>query len=322
MPTPLRLEALLVKPEASYGVDATPGATDALRMVGERLWTAVAPEHVFPNDRDDVMNNSLTPLPGGIPRGRVMPIRGPWEVKGKGSAYAVEGDLEANPWFKACGFSVAVDTTGGSEKVTYTPADTGHGSACAYAYAGGQRYKPLGIRGDFVWKGEAGKLGRIDFDMRGLLATDPDTQSVPSATFDSSTPPAAIGVGLSLNPGSAWTPEALGNWEFQLGNRVETIEDAQAADGLSSIEIVERKPRLIIEVRQEALATYNPYSLLAAKTNHTASLTLGQAQYNRLKLPITQMCLLKEPENIDYMGRGFAGWRLTYEVQAFTIVAD
>ena len=164
MAEPLRLEGLQIKKEVTYGVDPTPGATDAIRVVG-RVWEMLNPDHVMPNRRDDVVWNTIRPGRAGIPSGRTCELTGPWELKGKGSAYAASTDVEVDPVLQACGYSVAVDTTPSAEKITYTPADSGLPSAYGYAFGGGLRYTLGGIRGNFRWPLEPGGLRNLSTTM-------------------------------------------------------------------------------------------------------------------------------------------------------------
>lgn len=321
MPTSLRLHALLVKKEGTYGVDPTPGTGDGVRIsTPDGLWPLLRPVHHWPNHRNDAASNSLVPVKPGVPVGRFVEIEIPWEMKGKGSAYAAEGDIEANPLLQACGLSVAVDVTGGAEKITYTMADTGHAGATLYGYAGALRYIVTGCRGNLVWPLRAGENANWPFRMMGMLSANPTTQAVPSATYDSSLPPVGKAAAFTINPGASWSPDVL-EAEFTIGNEPQIVEDASAADGINEISLeAGRDPRLTCTVRKDALTDYDPSALLTAVTSHLIDWTHGQSQYNRAKLDINESYLLNEPEPVNY--RGFAGYRITYGVKTFSIIFD
>jgi hypothetical protein len=314
--TPLRVEGLRIKKESSYGVDPTP--TIDVRAKA-RIWPSLKPRFQFANRRDDTASGTwIVPKPG-VPKGGLMDIEILWELKGKGSAYAASTDLEADPLFQACGLSVAVVTTGGSETVTYTPVETGIASCTIYAYAGGLLYILTGCRGNVIWPLTAGEQGEIRFVMTGMLVNDPATTAIPSASYNTFLPPAAVGCAFTLNGGSSYTP----NWmkgAFDLGNDVQVIEDGSGTDGLAGIEIVGRMPKWTCTIRKDSLTSYNPRSLYKAVTSHTIALTLGSAQYNRLKLAVTESYLADEGKPVEY--RGFAGYDLTYDIKAGTLLWD
>lgn len=315
----LRVEALLVKKETSYGVDPTPGVTDAVRIT-ERLFPLLKAADLFENDRADVVSGGLISVKPGIVKGGYVDIDIPWELKGKGSAYALSTDIEADPLIQACGFSVAVVTTPSSEKLTYTFVDTGHASCFMYAYAGGLLWKLSGARGNFVWDIEAGKNAKMIFKMRAMLASDPTTVSVPTPTYDASQSPAAVGCGFTLDPGTPYTP-TWNKASFDAGNGVELVEDGNATDGIAAAEITERgNPQFMCTIRKDPLATYNPFALLKAVTSHTIALTQGGTQYNRVKLASSEAYLAKKPEPIDYFKS--AGWNLSFAVKQANIVFD
>ncbi len=317
--TPIRVEGMRVKVESSYGVDPTP--TQDIRLT-ERLWPIIRPRFQFPNRRDDVHTGTWIGAKHGVPKGGIVDIEIPWEIKGKGSAYAATTDHEADALFRACGLSSTLDATGGAEKITYAMIETSLQSCTIYAYAGGLLYIITGCRGNVKWPITAGEQGVIRFVMTGMLAADPATVAIPSASYASGLPPAAVGCAFTLNPGSSYTP----NWmkaEFDLGNEVLVIEDGTGTDGLAGIEIAQRVagPKFTVSIRKDSISSFNPRALYKAVTSGTIALTLGGTQYNRFKFAATESYLADEGKNVEY--RNFAGWDLTYDVKAgATIVLD
>lgn len=316
MPTALRIEALAAKLESTYATDAVPDAsTDAVRG-SERMWTLLNVDHAFPNRRDDVVNNSLRPAPPAARKGRFVTFELPWELRGAGSAYAAASDIEADPILQACGLSAAVDTTADAETVTYTPADTGHASATIYLWAGGSLYKIVGCRSDWRWPITAGENGIFRFPVSGLLLEDPAPAAAPTASYLAELPPAAVGVGLTLD---SWTPQ-FRSAEFNLGADVQQIEDGNASDGLHGYEIPAMDPEFTAEVRAGDLSSdYDPYALAEAGTKGTIDLTIGDTQYNRAKLDVDD-AYPRVPGHIEY--NQFAGWNLRYEVTDFSLIFD
>lgn len=320
---PIRFEALWVKTEGTYGVDAVPVLTDAVRF-RDRLWPTMKPRHVFPNLRRDSVSHSLLTIAPGTPRGRVVDVEIPWEVKGKGSAYVLSTDVEGDPLIQSCGMGVVVSTTGGSEKLTYTLAESGHKSCTIYGYAGGIRYIILGSRGNLIWEGKPGEDGVVKFVMTGLLVSDPATQSVPASTYDASLPPNAIGMGFSLNPGSPYTPR-FGGWELNLGNEVDVVEDANGTDGLAEIRIMGREnpgPQFKCTIEKDLLATYNPEALLNSRTSHAIAMALGATQYNRFKLSVASAYITEDPGHVEYLSKRSAGWELVFDLKDVSLIFD
>lgn len=319
MATPLRLHALAAKKESSYGTDPTPTATDNAVRVNGPLWSTLQVTHQYANLREDAASGGITPVRPGTPKGRIVNLEIAWEAKGGGSAYAASTDIEADPLFQACGYSVAVDTTENAEKVTYTPADTGHASCTIYAWAGGDLYKIVGCRGNLRWPVSAGENGVIFFSMTGMLVANPAAAALPSATYNASLPPAAVGMSFTIDAGSSYTPDLL-SCEFNLGNVVEVIADGNATDGIHGIEIPERDPVFTCTIRKDALTSYNPWSLHAAGTSHTIDQTLGGTQYNRLKLDVDESYLGAAPGHVDY--QNFAGFSLDLRVKDHVLIFD
>jgi hypothetical protein len=118
---------------------------------------------------------------------------------------------------------------------------------------------------------------------------------------------------------SGWSPEVQ-EAEFDLGNEVLTIRDANAAEAIGAIEIPERTSRANFTGRSVALATYNPHTINRNATLQTLDWTLGGTQYNRLKLDVNEMYLEDDPEHVDV--EKFAGWRLNYRVHQSALVFD
>ena len=319
MADPIRFEALWAKKESSYGVDAVPVATDAVR-IKRRLFPEIKIRYVFPNRRDDIVSNSLIVPKPGVPVGRIVEFEIPWEIKGKGSAYAASTDIEGDPLLQACGMAVAVDATPSSEKLTYSLAESAHASCTLYGFAGGMRYIILGTRGNVSWPITAGEQGELVFMMKGLLVADPTTVAVPASTYDSSLAPAAVGCGFTLDPGSPYTP-VFDKCAFDLGNEVDPVEDGNGTDGLNEIAIIARdNPRFTVTVRKELLSTYDPVALQKAVTSHLIDLTLGGTQYNRLKLDVNESYIGEAPQPYEY--KKSAGWDLAFDVKQAVLVFD
>jgi hypothetical protein len=318
--TPLRLQGLIGVEEGTYGTDATPAATNGIRGRGV-LFTDAGLESVFPNRREDVYSNSLVKAVPGQPKGRVATIDLTVPLKGAGAAYSSSTPVrpEIDPLLRCCGLSRTHVDTGSSESVSYALADSGHVGATLYAYAGNKLFRLIGCRGNAVWTVEAGMLGRIRFQIQGMIVTAPTEIAVPSITYSSVIEPAAVAMSLSLDPGTPWSPEAPG-FELDLGNEIVRLDDVNGADGLEGFFIPSRAPVFRFTPRTVALSAYNPYALFRSATAHSIDATLGSTQYNRVDLEIAAAYLSAEPGH-DADG-GFPAWSPEYELQDLIIRFD
>ena len=313
-PYNLRLQGLLVEEEVTYGTDPTPSASaDGVRVVGH-IWEAMSPEYAFPNKREDVHSNSLVKVAPGLPKGRIMNLDFEVELIGSGAAYSsvtpVRPAMDA--LFVACGLSRTHVDTGSSESVSYALADTSHVSCTIWAYAGGDLFKIVGCRGNFTWDVLAGGLGKVRFQMQGMLSTAPAETSVASITYDSVIPPAAVNMGLAIVPsgGASWTPR-LATMSVTCGNVIERLDDINSADGIEQFAIVRREPRITMTVRKPDLTDYTLYARALSQVLHTVDMTLGSTQYNRVDLDVDAAYLMTDGGfGAD---NGHAGIDLEYE---------
>lgn len=317
-----RIEGLLVKEESTYGTDPTPSASvDGIRAEG-RIWGSIGHEWAWPNMREDVVSNSLIGVAPAQARGRVANIDLTVQLMGAGAAYSSSTPVrpEVDALLRACAMSRTHVDTGGSEKVTYALADTGHVGVTVWAYAGGKLFKVNGCRGSFEWVIQAGTLGKIRFQLQGRLASVAES-AVASITYDSVVPPAAVGMGLALVPsgGSSWTPRVK---EITVigGVEVDRLDDVDSADGIERFEVGGQHPRFTMSPRAVDLSDYPAYTLASVRTVHTIDFTLGSTQYNRVKLDVNTAYLENDPAQEDD-GR-FAAFGLGYMLRDLAIVFD
>lgn len=318
----LRLEGLLAKEETTYGTDPTPTVGDnGIRVVG-RIWEGLQPQWAFPNQRTDVVSNSLVEIAPGDPKGRIVSMTFVVPLIGAGAAYSSSTPVrpDVDPLLRACGMSRTHDDTTSSETVSYALADTAHSSCTVWAYAAGDLLKIVGCRGNFTWDATAGGLGQITFELSGLLSTAPAETSVPAITYDSVTPPAAVNVGLAIDPGTpTWTPRAA-NVSVTPGNRVVRLDDVNSSDGIESFEIADRAPRFMFTPRKPDLSDYAVWSRSASRGAETIDMTLGTSQYNRVDLDVETAYLLTHPGPGN--DQGFASSELEYLLRDLVLRFD
>jgi tail tube protein len=284
VPTSYRLEALLFKIETTYNTDPVPAAaTDAVRL-SDHLWNTLTPGYTWLNQRDGAMNNSLVPPPPALPRGRKVSFDFGVEINGSrsGGAYAAGNKSHLSPLLASSSMAEALDTTGGTENLQYTHADTAHSSGTAYAYAGGYVFKVTGCRFVWSWPIGVGVLGTLRFRGSGIMATAPAAAAVPAPTWP--VPAPVAGVNLAFTVG-AWTPDGVLTAEIDQAARLEELDSGNAPDGIQMFDVGDTvQPILRLSSKVVAQATYDPYADLNARTVRAISLYYNSGvQYDRMK---------------------------------------
>ncbi len=323
MATALRIQGLLAKEEGTYMTDPTPSASvDGVRGVGF-VWNAIGPEWAFPNEREETMSNSLVGVAPGTPKGRVVTFTYRVQLMGAGSAYSSSTPVrpECDPLLRACGLARTHTDTGSSEAVDYDLADTSHVGVTVWIYAGNKLLKLNGCRGNMTWSPTAGGLGEIEFTIQGLLQATPTESSVPTITYDSAVPPPAVSMGLALVPsgGSSWTPRTSG-LTVTTGHEISRLDDVNSSDGIEEFAIAMTNPSLEFTARTTTLTAYSAWTLAAARTVHTIDMTLGDTQYNRVKLDCDLGYLIADPVPAD--DQGFSAYTLRYKLRDLQLTFD
>lgn len=321
MPTPLRLSGLLVKAEVTYATDPTPTAgANGVRIMGN-AWEAITVDNAFPNRREDDLTGTLRHRAAATPKGAMATLDFGVRIKGFGGAYSASNKPEGHgALLPACGLGETIVTTGGSESITLTPADSSFASVTCWAYGGGKLFKVVGCRGTYTLNFLPGQLPFIRYRMQGMIlsAAEPTQTSLASITYVS-TPEEPAAVSLALSHG-AWTPANIGSFVFEGGVGIEMSDDVQAATGIEGFDVVDHNPKSVTEGYEETLSNLAAYDDAEPATARTLVLTLGSTQYNRFKITGGTGYLQKPPEHISR--KGFAGWRAGYDYTAYNLVWD
>lgn len=322
MPYPhaLKIEGLTGLVETTYLTDAAPTTSNGIRGVG-RIWSALGLEWAFANRREDTVSNSLIGVAPGAPVGRLVNIDYRFPLMGAGAAYSGTTPVrpESDPIIVASAFARTHDDTISSEKVTYDLADSGHGSATLYAYAGGKLFKIVGVRGNLTWAASPGVLGEVQFQGVGLV-TDITETAVPAITYSAVVPPPAVNMGLAVVPngGASWTPR--GTFSVTTGHELPRLDDVSSAQGIEGWFYSATNPRCTITARAVSLTEYPAYALAANRTVQTIDAVLGSTQYNRVRLDIELAYLDSDPAPTD--DQGFAAQTLEYMLRDLQIEFD
>lgn len=266
---------LLAKIETAYGIDPTPAAaTDAI------LAREVA---LTPMEGSDVSRDLETPWMGNdetLPADLHARLSFRVELAGSGVAGTVPrwGAL-----LRACGCAQVISA---GVSVTYNPVTDGHESVTFYLWIGGTRYLLRGARGNARIEISVSGIPYIVFEFWGLFSQPADVTRVsptltgwpsPQLASDANTPTFTLGA----------TDFLLRNLTFNLGNTVEprfliNSEELWITDKAETVEW---------QMEAVPLATWNPFSLAAARTTVAAVIAhgVGAGRICTLNLPRLQV---------------------------------
>lgn len=287
-------KTLLLKPETTYGVDATPtGATNAILASDVRLTPMEG------QDADRALEMPFMGASGSVPTGLHAKLSFKVEVKGSGAA----GTAPAfGAILKACGCAEVIVA---STSVTYSRVSKNHGSATIYLNIGGVLYKMLGTRGTCTLRVSAQGIVYLEFDLTGLW-TMPVDQAAPVVT---------LGTQLSAFPQVATTANTptftlggtalvLRSFSLNFGNTV----SPRFLIGSEGVIIEKIEEAMEFTVEAVTLATLNPYQLAQQGTLSALSLVhgTGAGKICTLSVPRTQ---LQRPSGLEQQ-QGIVEWPL------------
>ena len=168
--------------ESTYGTDATPAGTDAIK---------VANINITPLQSDVVARQIIRPFLGNpeqLLANQRVELTFDVELTGSGAAgtYPAYGIL-----IEACGFNV---TTVAATSVTYTPLSATFPSATLYYFNDGIRHKLTGARGSFSLTAEVGQIPTLSFTFMGIYNAPGDV-TPPSTTYNDQADPVIFKAG-------------------------------------------------------------------------------------------------------------------------------
>lgn len=302
---------LLAKAESTYNGGATLSAATNGVLLAEPATLAI----------DYVHDGARGPAPGAsgqMKRGRPSGMFGETtftiEGRGLGSAYTTASLPEIDPLLKAAGHSASYAGPTGSEVITYKPISSGFTSNALELYCRGQKYSMSGSYADTSWNIDGPSFMMFEFNTRGTVSTPSDT-SVPSITYNSTQPPKAESVALSIG---GWSGAVVRSARFNANRSTSPRANINSA-GHSGYSVGYRDPELILTIEAVPLATYNPYSVRDLATAATITLTVGSVQYNKVQFTANQAQLVNVEEGED---DATATWTLTYRLATTTPIAD
>jgi hypothetical protein len=233
----------------------------------------------------------------------------PIEMKGAGAAYGAASLPPMDPLLRSCGLA---RTDSFPTSISYAPHSTTHASCTIYAYADGNVYKVVGCRGTLRWVITPGETNTVIFEMQGKLKEAPTVSALGALTYAASLPPAAANMACVIGALAA-ANIVMQSAELVLGTQVQRQDSGNATDGIAKFAISAFEPQINFVIETVPLATYNPYSVLTARTSTGIDWTVGSAQYNRADLDVNTGWLVNDPE--PQVFNDFCAWGLQYECE-------
>ncbi|HNV61407.1 MAG TPA: phage tail tube protein [Candidatus Cloacimonas acidaminovorans] len=273
---------VLVKEEATYGTDPTPTpSANAIEVMNFDI------SYEGDKQERDTMRNNISPLSPLMGK-RWIKCSFDVEIKGggtKGTASRV-GDL-----LEACGFAEVVSA---GSSVTYSPANPqSHKSVTIYAYdqvssSSSILHKITGVRGTMSLKIEAGGIGIMSFDMKGLYNAPTDVVNPTAPTYETTLPPIVESSLFTLNSVNSLIVQAV---NIDLNNEIVEQDDINSVGGIKGFIITARKPSGSLNPEAVSMSTYNFQSDFVGATARALSLVIGSANGNKLTITAPKLTL-------------------------------
>lgn len=269
-------QVLLVKNEASYGVDSTPTpALNAIPIV-EASKQEIDPQIL---ERGHPLNtlSKLKPLIGA----RLCKISFRVEYFGSG---VVDTPPRIGDLFEGCGFQETINAT---LNVIYNPASENLKSNSIYHYLDGLLYKLLGAVGNMKISGKAGEPVYFDFDKVGIYQDNADSAIV-TPTFESNwkTPPQALSVSFTLDSIATFV---LREFNIDMGIPVLNRPDMKAETGYAGFQVGKRNPSGNIILEGVPKATYDFLTKFKSASEVSCTISIGSVAGNKLEISIPKI---------------------------------
>lgn len=231
---------LLAKEETTYGSDPTPTEGDNALLAIDAVIKEVNAAVERP-----VQQASLSTKPSVLGTQHVE-VTFKIEVQGSGTAGTAP---RLGCLLEACGFD---ETIVSGTSVTYEPVSSSHSSATLWLYKDGRKHVINGARGSVKATLEAGKIALLEFTMKGLY-TAPTNVALPSATYESTTPPVCKSSAFTYD---SKTTLVVGMVEIDVANTVAQRFSLSESTGVKGFEITGRKPVMTIDPEAQIQTSY------------------------------------------------------------------
>lgn len=293
-PRKWRNKAILIKPEAIYGIDSTP--------TGLVNWIEARNVQLVPMEVDKVARNIDMPYMGNS--GDIVTAfwaklsfdvaAAPSGVAGTAPKYA--------PLIMACG---TAETVTADTSVAYNLISTGHGSLCAYINIDGVLHKLFGQRGEVKCKMDAKGIPMFSFSFDSLYVM-PVVGAMPTIVrtgWAIEEGVNSVNTGPAMIDGIALSFSTL-DWSF--GNKIARVN---LPGPQLEIVIDDRSPQASATVLAPDLATFNPFALVEAKTVVPFSCTHGSSVGKKLKTDMQVRVIGVDYDKIE----GMVAYKLTMQ---------
>jgi hypothetical protein len=288
--------ALLVKAETTYGTDPTPtGGANAIPTAGDAitydLETQYTPRRVAANLLGKI--RGYNSLPNVTLKFRYE-LRGN-RTTGTGASDISEGTVsyvvELDALLKACNLQAvytAANPTGtrnGSvEYIHDMPANGIGASVTCYWYTGAKVHKLVGGKATAAIVIEPGKMGYIDFTVRGKYVAVANA-ALPGLSYQTTKPPVCEGATLQyVGSVGTWNP-VVARLEMDLGNQLVMRPNALAADGVAGFIVGGRESTAKLLVESEDINAANPFAdQLLTDASRSINCVMGLQTGNKITL--------------------------------------
>ncbi len=252
-------DVILIKLEATYGVDPTPTPADNAIQVSN---VQMGFEGLRMNDRQ-IVKPSIETLQQ-IYGGSLMNLSFDVEIKGSGTP---DVPPEFGVALQAGGLT---ETINAGTSVVYTPADFDSiPSATLYYYEGGVKlFKLLGARANPALTYETGGLKVFSFSFRGHWELPIDT-TVTGTEFDMTKPAPVLGMPFSIGG----VPLVANSFSMDMGSELSNAPDMTSPDGYGEVRISSRDVAGSMDPESLTVATYDPWTDL--QTGKTEAMIVG-----------------------------------------------
>lgn len=302
----IRNTAILLKQEATYGVDPLPtGVNDAL---------LVSNLSINPFNSQNVDRDNIRPFLGGTEQlvgTRYVTMGFDLEMTGAGTVAMAPA---WGPALLSCGFAETLTAT---FRADYTPVSAGFKSATIYWYDDGLLHKATGCRGNVVFKLGVGQRPVMSFSFTGLYAT-PTAVAIPTVTLTAWKTPQVItdsntgdiilggthaaGGAPAITGGSPFPSQGI---EIDMGNKV----DFNALLGGETVDMTQRGVTAKVNFDLDAAQEVAAYTAVEANTLTSLGLQHGTVANQKILfwMPAVQRI---NPTKAEVNGKRLVGFDL------------
>lgn len=253
------------------------------------------------------------------------------EPAGPTAAFAAGVASNMRTWMRAAGFDVAIDTTPGSEKETYTPHPVGAEQSITFeAYERGQKYPLAGVYSNLKLSSDVPGIPVAEFAYQGLFSALPTDAVVPAITYPWGEPAKCEGINLQATiGGTTFIVGKLKSWALEIERNIAArAHDNTAAlhggfnvgaERLITLEALIEAVPLTAAPPYLAAAGFNIFELMERASVMALAFGWGSAQYNTHDITAATAQLVEAPEQEE----GPASmWNCKWELKPSSLTAN